>query len=1366
MAQLAAIARLLYYPTQLRMITGIARLLELEAQEGAGTIRMLDNSAGRGSAAIFLARLLAHRHDFSIIPKGGLETVDDATAPYLALYGIELESARAAQAEGGFSQFLQTDSLTVKAPRDSLDLLFENPPYDDNGKLQLQFLQYWTPKLRPGGTLVHIDKQMHLATSASYLANRYHNIKVFRFPQPEYQYFTQVVVVAQRRSRSIQDIVTAGWLKEVAQAGPDGLPELECLAPDPTELKALVQHLGLPQYEEILAEYKALETFSRQGGTDLTGLTARQILDGVNPPVEAGYPIQARVYSAKAPTGVEAIDAAVNPAEADTGANHSLPNPKPVTRLNQAEQVLILEKTLYDPKEALREVHSGGVWTDQNFVEALCPPPGSQKARCQPLIPLREGQAIYLTTSGLMNNKELTDNQGQRVLVKGRIIKPFKETDREYNDEGELVSRTEKERLETELVSLNLNSGEIKRLPGEEIGGFLRQYKASLMKQLLSEFPPLYDPFNPEHQADPTVRKIMAGVATLKRKYKGAQGLSMIASSLSLIKQGFAWKNNEQGTGKSYAGAATAWLSGMRRPLVICPPHLVDKWVEEVKGTIPGARAEVIERKPGRRGQVAQSAIEVLEEAVKRVKLFESQLAFAGNAKWKPGGVGSEAYPPYFLVVSREVLKLGMAWKPAVNYRNIHYRDEEGQLQSARTPLCPKCNAPVLNAKGEAATEEQLAARKLRCKEPVRQDGGTGKGKATVCNEQLWQYDSSPRWHDLEPVRREGRRSYQPLKTRPEFDPGKEFLTAEDWFRPPKEADAGRGVRRLPLARYIQRYLSDFFDGLVLDEGHEYNDRNSAQGIAAGIVAECVPKVLLLTGTLTGGKASELFYLLYRFTKSFRQHYTLRDRVRWVKKYGIYERRIYHRGKAQGDPEEEIVEDGAMSFRRQGQREVYSEKPGMNPAILLWLIEHTVFFRLPDIEKDLPPYQEHVVFVEMEGKSGDLISQAGQYHRLQSQLQEALKASLRKGSSRLLGAYVRSLLSWVDRPYVAEVVTDPANRARIVASTNALDEKVTYPKERWLVDRYQHEKDAGRKMIVFATDTKKRDITTRLKEVLEKQAGATVAILNSEAVSAKSRKGWIDRQLAEGCDVLVVHPRAVATGLDLMEFSTLVFFQLEYSLYLLLQASRRSWRIGASQEIHVYFVGYKRTAQETGWILQGSKKRSAMSLLGDLDAGGLAELADEEEANANSLFISIARKLVEQADRVEAPEAGTGEAGSGFGGQEDVDETERRTLEAVLNTLNEQERQAAAFIYADQEASALELDQRIEALVTQAYAEERSNRQAAYSPTQASGAGQRPTLEELRALLLQAKKHNLLQRRSKPSQPSLLAEGAIQMSMF
>jgi len=51
---------------------------------------------------------------------------------------------------------------------------------------------------------------------------------------------------------------------------------------------------------------------------------------------------------------------------------------------------------------------------------------------------------------------------------------------------------------------------------------------------------------------------------------------------------------------------------------------------------------------------------------------------------------------------------------------------------------------------------------------------------------------------------------------------------------------------------------------LIVDEGHEYKNDGSAQGEAMGVLANKAQKVLLLTGTLMGGYASDLFFLLWR----------------------------------------------------------------------------------------------------------------------------------------------------------------------------------------------------------------------------------------------------------------------------------------------------------------------------------------------------------------------------------------------------------------------------------------------------------------------------------------------------------------------
>ena len=70
----------------------------------------------------------------------------------------------------------------------------------------------------------------------------------------------------------------------------------------------------------------------------------------------------------------------------------------------------------------------------------------------------------------------------------------------------------------------------------------------------------------------------------------------------------------------------------------------------------------------------------------------------------------------------------------------------------------------------------------------------------------------------------------------------------------------------IPLADYVKQRLPGWFDLLIADEVHEYKGRGSAQGIAAGILADVCGTSLALTGTLAGGYASTLFHLLYRFS--------------------------------------------------------------------------------------------------------------------------------------------------------------------------------------------------------------------------------------------------------------------------------------------------------------------------------------------------------------------------------------------------------------------------------------------------------------------------------------------------------------------
>ena len=131
------------------------------------------------------------------------------------------------------------------------------------------------------------------------------------------------------------------------------------------------------------------------------------------------------------------------------------------------------------------------------------------------------------------------------------------------------------------------------------------------------------------------------------------------------------------------------------------------------------------------------------------------------------------------------------------------------------------------------------------------------------------------------------------------------------------------------------------FDLLIGDEVHEYKGRGSAQGIAAGILADACGTSLSLSGTLMGGYASTLFHLLYRFSPEIRTAFGRSEESRWIERYGFVERTV-------GRPDDAALEDGRASRRRR-YRTVVRERPGLAPAALFHLIGHSVFLRLADV---------------------------------------------------------------------------------------------------------------------------------------------------------------------------------------------------------------------------------------------------------------------------------------------------------------------------------------------------------------------------------------------------------------------------------
>ena len=158
--------------------------------------------------------------------------------------------------------------------------------------------------------------------------------------------------------------------------------------------------------------------------------------------------------------------------------------------------------------------------------------------------------------------------------------------------------------------------------------------------------------------------------------------------------------------------------------------------------------------------------------------------------------------------------------------------------------------------------------------------------------------------------------------------------------------------------------------------------------------------------------------------------------------------------------------------------------------------------------------------------------------------------------------------------------------------------------------------------MVYCVHTETRDITERLKKILG-DAGLEAEVLKAAKVKAGEREEWI--QSFKG-DVLITHPRNVQTGLDLIQFPEVVWYQQDYSVYIVRQASRRSWRIGQKEPVNVHHLYYKNTIQEKAITLNVKKLRAALLTEGELTDGQFMEQIEDDG------LVALAKTIIDRAE--------------------------------------------------------------------------------------------------------------------------------------
>lgn len=732
----------------------------------------------------------------------------------------------------------------------------------------------------------------------------------------------------------------------------------------------------------------------------------------------------------------------------------------------------------------------------------------------------------------------------------------------------------------------------------ENIFDYMRRYSGPMGERILESFPALHAPSDP---GSPLLKH-------LKRKPLPAQELAIMGTAKYLKKHDSAKIVAEMGTGKTLMSVATCYVHAAGKQfssIVMCPPHLTKKWAKEVFITIPNTRVFLVEnmRNDRKENEPVQYCTVCGEKQFRHMGEFTCENRHVGAAG-RLGMTSSNA--------TRQTKTTRKAKRPA-GVMEVKLIDGKIVRQGYQ------CSVADLRLMGRKDFLKGLGGKNaffIVSKEKgklgyfwrsshIMSRSGAKKSLGGVINPdtgnpvELSDGGFLMRSHLL------GKRKYEETVER--SNKGTKF------YSPMWTADNSKIQRMAPL-EYMGRYMHGFFDYAIADELHQLSG-DTAQGNGLAILARIANKLIGLTGTMMGGYADDLYNILYRM-----------DAPQMVGEgyaYGAEGRRQFQSTYGVCEEVKRLEEEDNACTKVKKENAIIKRRPGCSPLLFgRFLMGNTAFVSLEDIARNLPSYNEYPIPIQMDK---DL-------EHAYDEVVDAIKAAMEDypKNPSLTSMMLQTLLCYPDHPFdyktLKAKVPDTVNggfKIIPVCKPPHLSKKFTYAKERALVETIQKEIAEGRKVQVFATFTGEHDVTARLKHVLER-AGLRVAVMKS-TVATDMREEWYAERLKEGVQVVICHPKLVETGLDLLDFPTIIFYETGYSLYTLRQASRRSWRIGQKKPVKVMFFFYAGTAQEKCVKLMGKKMLVSLMMEGKFSGEGLDSLDADED-----MMTAMVRELLEE----------------------------------------------------------------------------------------------------------------------------------------
>lgn len=726
---------------------------------------------------------------------------------------------------------------------------------------------------------------------------------------------------------------------------------------------------------------------------------------------------------------------------------------------------------------------------------------------------------------------------------------------------------------------------------------YMEGYSNPMITKLSSEIAPEHNPLEDES---------FIGFEDFKRPLFPVQAHVSTAVAKRLQTQKSVIIQGEMSTGKSAMMTSIAdAVSKMKGKegyfaCLMVPPSLTKKWAtEEIYFLLP--EAQVIH--------------------VKTTKdLIDFHVAWERSGRQKPT-------VPTFFVISFTTMRGDCSTEPAVTWeaKKTNKQVSEQRLPYRYGYICHDCGhaTQVIEDRSLELNEQGEEVEKVKKRAMLNSEFGTSRrlhntkspanAFCTECGSSLWtkrvptRYSSFSEWS-----------KHEKKIVHAALDKNERLIKQIQSTQPSPPKSVGK-PRRVATVEYIRRQMKNFFDISIIDEIHELKGGMTAQGNSLGSLAAASKKVIGGTGTLFGGKAEDVYYLLWRLfpTEMVNAGFKYSEVNKWNQEFGNIETTIYQQG-----------EEGEYSNKqsRGGVKRTSKVLPGISPFVFgKFLCQNSVLVKLTDVWPDP---------VELVNVPTILVEMDPELRKVYSDMTIAFENAIdsHEEGHKLYLPYTDSGIAFPDNPFTFpefQLKLDSGERETIWEPTH-LSEDLILNKERKLQELVTTELSENRPVIVYVRDTgsskAERDVQPRLEKILSQIDGAKVAILRTGTTGTSERSDWLRKKVEqEGYNVVIVSTKLVKVGLDLLCTPTLIFYQFDWSLFTMNQASRRSWRIGQTEECRLFYLAYQETFQESMAQLVAQKNKAAQALNGDVTSDGLNAMLGDE-GDLQSMLINSIKK--------------------------------------------------------------------------------------------------------------------------------------------